>query len=108
MATITQQEPVLTESYELADSSKRTQAPAPVSASDLEPSGPPEEKLDTATLLKLIAAGFGFFVSGVNDGSVGPLLPYMLRDYKISTAVVSIMYVCISTTLLPAVGIETI
>ncbi|KAF6815640.1 Bypass of stop codon protein 6-like protein 5 [Colletotrichum plurivorum] len=89
MATITRQEPVLTESYELADSSKQTQAPP---ALDSESQGPPEEKLDTATLLKLIAAGFGFFVSGVNDGSVGPLLPYMLRDYNISTAVVSIIY----------------
>ncbi|KAJ0276505.1 hypothetical protein COL940_008234 [Colletotrichum noveboracense] len=51
-----------------------------------------EGKLDNQTLLKLIAAGFAFFVSGVNDGSVGPLLPYMIRDYNISTAVVSIIY----------------
>ncbi|KAI8200070.1 Bypass of stop codon protein 6 [Colletotrichum sp. SAR 10_77] len=87
MATITQQEPVVTESYELADSSKQTPA-----VDDAPPQPPDEGKLDNQTLLKLIAAGFAFFVSGVNDGSVGPLLPYMIRDYNISTAVVSIIY----------------
>ncbi|KAJ3947594.1 hypothetical protein N0V92_013202 [Colletotrichum tropicale] len=87
MATITQQEPVITESYELADSSK--QIPA---VDDAPPQPSDEGKLDNQTLLKLIAAGFAFFVSGVNDGSVGPLLPYMIRDYNISTAVVSIIY----------------
>lgn len=88
MATITQQEPVVTESYELADSSKQTPA-----VDDAPPQPSDEGKLDNQTLLKLIAAGFAFFVSGVNDGSVGPLLPYMIRDYNISTAVVSIMFV---------------
>lgn len=86
MATISQQEQELTESYELADASKQT----PVL--DYTPTEPPrEQKIDKATLLKLIASGFGFFISGVNDGSVGPLLPYMIQDYNINTAVVSIM-----------------
>ncbi|KAF3799735.1 Bypass of stop codon protein 6 [Colletotrichum gloeosporioides] len=87
MATITQQEPVVTESFELADSPKHTPA-----VDDAPPEPTEEGKLDNQTLLKLIAAGFAFFVSGVNDGSVGPLLPYMIRDYNISTAVVSIIY----------------
>ncbi|KAL0935608.1 glucose and galactose transporter [Colletotrichum truncatum] len=88
MATITQQEQVLTESYELGGSSKQTPILEDASREEtLE-----KEKLDTATLFKLVAAGFAFFVSGINDGSVGPLLPYMLRDYDISTAVVSIIY----------------
>lgn len=91
MATITQQEHALTESYELADVSK--QAPsrdAPEPATNPEPGD--EDGLDKRTLLKLVAAGFSFFMSGVNDGSVGSLLPYMIRDYNISTAVVSIVY----------------
>ncbi|KDN70984.1 putative glucose and galactose transporter [Colletotrichum sublineola] len=49
-------------------------------------------KLEITALLKLIAAGFSFFISGINDGSVGPLLPYMIRDYDITTAVVSLVY----------------
>ncbi|OLN85437.1 Bypass of stop codon protein 6-like protein 5 [Colletotrichum chlorophyti] len=91
MATLTQQEHAQTESYELAEVSKPCHPHG-----NLESSAPPESdkegKLDTATLVKLIAAGFSFFISGVNDGSVGPLLPYMIRDYNISTAVVSIVY----------------
>ncbi|GJD03206.1 glucose and galactose transporter [Colletotrichum higginsianum] len=91
MATITQQEPALTESYELADASKRAPSrDAPEPATHPEPCD--EDGLDRRTLLKLVAAGFSFFMSGVNDGSVGPLLPYMIRDYNISTAVVSIVY----------------
>ncbi|WYZ36137.1 hypothetical protein EsH8_XI_000020 [Colletotrichum jinshuiense] len=87
MATISQQEQELTESYKLADASKQT--PVLVyTPTEL----PREQKIDKATLLKLIAAGFGFFISGVNDGSVGPLLPYMIQDYNINTAVVSIIY----------------
>ncbi|TEA10612.1 Bypass of stop codon protein 6 [Colletotrichum sidae] len=85
MATITQQQPPLTETYELNDSTKQPPVVEP-------PSEPVNEKIGRAALLKLIAAGFAFFVSGVNDGSVGPLLPYMIRDYNISTAVVSIIY----------------
>ncbi|TDZ48357.1 Bypass of stop codon protein 6 [Colletotrichum trifolii] len=85
MATITQQQPPLTETYELNDSTKQPPVVEP-------PSEPANEKIGRAALLKLIAAGFAFFVSGVNDGSVGPLLPYMIRDYNISTAVVSIIY----------------
>ncbi|KZL66635.1 glucose and galactose transporter [Colletotrichum tofieldiae] len=91
MTTITQQAHDLTDSHELAEVS--TQIP---SRDAPKPTSPPEpdndDKLDKATLLKLIAAGFAFFISGVNDGSVGPLLPYMIRDYNISTAVVSIVY----------------
>ncbi|KAJ0165998.1 Tryptophan 2-halogenase [Colletotrichum tanaceti] len=93
MATITQQEHALTESYELADASKQgpSRDDVPEPATRLPEAGE-EEGLDKRTLLKLVAAGFSFFISGVNDGSVGPLLPYMIRDYDISTAVVSIVY----------------
>ncbi|EFY96735.2 Major facilitator superfamily domain, general substrate transporter [Metarhizium robertsii ARSEF 23] len=42
-----------------------------------------------AATLKLISVGFSFFVAGVNDGSTGALLPYVIREYGISTAIVS-------------------
>lgn len=48
--------------------------------------------LDRATLLKLIAAGYSFFCAGVNDGSLGPLIPYLLRTYNISTNLVAVVY----------------
>lgn len=50
------------------------------------------QKLDKPTLLKLISAGFSFFVAGVNDGSIGALIPYVIRSYGITTAVVSSLY----------------
>ena len=43
--------------------------------------------------LKLIASGFSFFVAGVNDGSLGSLLPYVLQSYHVSTGLVVVMYV---------------
>jgi hypothetical protein len=49
----------------------------------------PGTRLDGGTLLKVLSAGFSFFVAGVNDGSIGALLPYVLREYDVSTAVVT-------------------
>ncbi|KAF2725412.1 MFS general substrate transporter [Polychaeton citri CBS 116435] len=43
-------------------------------------------------LLKLISAALCFFNAGVNDGSLGALVPYLLRSYDISTAYISITY----------------
>ena len=48
-------------------------------------------KRDFKTYLRLISVGFSFFVAGVNDGSIGALLPYIIRDYSITTAIVSAM-----------------
>lgn len=38
---------------------------------------------------KLLSVGFSFFVAGINDGSIGALLPYVIREYNINTAIVS-------------------
>lgn len=64
-----------------------TETPAEEAASPTPPPG-----LDGATKLKLMAAGFSFFVSGTNDGSIGALIPYVLRDHDLTTAVASIVY----------------
>ena len=52
---------------------------------------PTSEKFDRATLMRLMSAGFCFFVAGVNDGSAGPLIPYFMRQYGINTTTVSAM-----------------
>ena len=43
--------------------------------------------------VKLFSAGFSFFVAGTNDGSMGALLPYMLKYYDIDTSFIALMYV---------------
>ncbi|KAH7305840.1 major facilitator superfamily domain-containing protein [Stachybotrys elegans] len=48
--------------------------------------------MDRATVLRLMSAAFSFFVAGVSDGSIGALIPYMLREYNISEAIVSSIY----------------
>jgi hypothetical protein len=55
---------------------------APIDAVDREPSTP---------IFKLGVAGFSFFCAGVNDGTLGPLIPYMLSTFKIGTGEISIM-----------------
>ncbi|KAK9855277.1 uncharacterized protein MYU51_002661 [Penicillium brevicompactum] len=42
--------------------------------------------------LKIFSAGISFFVAGVNDGSLGSIIPYILQTYAISTNMVSILY----------------
>ena len=50
-----------------------------------EPNDGPDKKI----LVKYISAGFSFFVAGVNDGSLGVLIPHVINYYGISTAIVS-------------------
>lgn len=71
------------ESFDLAED--RLTDPAP----DTEDHG---HKLDRKMYLKLFSAGFSFFVAGVSDGSIGALIPYIIREYSISTAIVSAVY----------------
>jgi fucose permease len=40
-------------------------------------------------LFQLISCGVSFFVAGVNDGSLGALLPYIIRSYGLTTAIAS-------------------
>ncbi|KAI2643681.1 MFS general substrate transporter [Xylaria nigripes] len=41
---------------------------------------------------KLIVAGFSFFCAGVGDGTLGPLIPYILSSFRIGTGEVAIIY----------------
>ncbi|KAH7152705.1 major facilitator superfamily domain-containing protein [Dactylonectria macrodidyma] len=91
MATTTQLEPgIVSETYELES---RTLNPLPKNDEQPEPqSNPTDSKMSRATYLKIVSAGFSFFVAGVNDGSIGALVPYVIRDYGITTAIVSSVY----------------
>ncbi|KAI6778679.1 Bypass of stop codon protein-like protein [Emericellopsis cladophorae] len=48
--------------------------------------------LDQRTLLKVASASFSFFCAGVNDGSTGAIIPHVIRDYNVNTAIVSSIY----------------
>jgi hypothetical protein len=50
---------------------------------------------DWKLLFQLISCGVSFFVAGVNDGSLGALLPYIIRSSGLTTAIassVSVLY----------------
>lgn len=51
-----------------------------------------EGPLTTPVIIKLISCAFAFFIAGVNDGSIGALIPYMLRFYDIGTGSVTATY----------------
>ncbi|KFY19682.1 hypothetical protein V491_04288, partial [Pseudogymnoascus sp. VKM F-3775] len=63
--------------------------------SDPEANNVAEEAPLTPLLkLKLTSAAFAFFTAGINDGSLGALVPYILRTYGIATGSVAILYAC--------------
>ncbi|KAM0813483.1 putative Major facilitator superfamily (MFS) profile domain-containing protein [Seiridium cardinale] len=76
-----------------------TRLPLQPDQRDTEASVPPggapddavEAELDTP-FSKLLVAGFSFFCAGVNDGTLGPLIPYMLSAFGIGTGDVAIIY----------------
>jgi len=79
----------LQERHQQADRSIDHEAPPiiPEHAVETEPTSPPPKQL-----LKLLSAGFSFFVAGANDGCLGSLVPYMLTTYSIPPSLISILY----------------
>ncbi|KAJ5561841.1 Major facilitator superfamily domain general substrate transporter [Penicillium sp. DV-2018c] len=41
---------------------------------------------------KVISAALSFFVAGISDGSLGSLIPYVIRTYNIGTDMVAVVY----------------
>lgn len=84
-----------TEQYELESHRLSSPTSWAQQTSDPEPPRPEEARSgggrDTATMLKVVSASFSFFVAGVNDGSVGAIIPYVIREYNVNTAIVSSM-----------------
>ncbi|OJJ08126.1 hypothetical protein ASPVEDRAFT_155847 [Aspergillus versicolor CBS 583.65] len=52
----------------------------------------PEAPAPRLLLVKLASSGFTFFVAGINDGSLGALIPHIRNEYGIDTNMVSIVY----------------
>ncbi|KAJ0117815.1 MFS general substrate transporter [Diaporthe amygdali] len=44
--------------------------------------------------LKIFGVGFSFFCAGINDSTLGPLIPYLLTSFSIGTGEVAILYAC--------------
>lgn len=91
MATVT-----LTEQHEVTELPQQTHGAGPkydqpASPQTRDTQEVKQGKFSKGTYLKLISVGFSFFVAGVNDGSIGALLPYVIREYHINTAIVSSM-----------------
>ncbi|KAJ9662802.1 hypothetical protein H2198_001254 [Neophaeococcomyces mojaviensis] len=73
-----------------------------ITAIDLEPLSDQidagQETLDNEpptsyrVLIKLGSAGLSFFCAGMNDGSLGALIPYVIRSYSVNTDLVSVVY----------------
>ena len=94
MATTTTQTDTI-EFHELSSpapwaQTQQTDHQASQPAEPTEPTGNQSSgKLDRRTLLKVASASFSFFVAGVNDGSVGAIIPHVIREYNVNTDIVS-------------------
>lgn len=79
---------------ELDSNSVRDSKQGGVVASEAQVEAPPKDAPMKNLHLKLFSSGFSFFVAGTNDGSMGALLPYILRSYHIGTGLVALLYLC--------------
>ncbi|KAM0449532.1 hypothetical protein ACHAO4_007553 [Trichoderma viride] len=59
---------------------------------ETQPEEGPDEGVDKLAYLRLSSISLAFFVAGTNDGSIGALIPYVIREYNVSTAIVSSVY----------------
>jgi hypothetical protein len=81
-----------------AQSFPMTALPSQDRAKDTEasPAERPQEPViinrePSTPFLKLLTAGFSFFCAGVNDGTLGPFIPYIISSFHIGTGDVAIM-----------------
>jgi hypothetical protein len=70
------------------DHSASNSVQTPDQSLDIEPLTPTE-----VPYVRIFSVCFCFFIGGVNIGSLGAVIPYMIRDYNVSTAVVSSVFV---------------
>lgn len=89
MSTQTQTETIV---LQTRGSSTQTREPEPDILQDSEPNQPQTKWLYP----KIFSAGVSFFVAGVNDGSLGSLIPYIIRSYDIGTNMVAVLSVQVS------------
>jgi len=55
----------------------------------VDTSGEPNRRLDLQTKLKIASCAGCFLVAGLNDGSLGALLPYVIRTHGLTTTIAS-------------------
>ncbi|EJU01334.1 MFS general substrate transporter [Dacryopinax primogenitus] len=83
-------------SIRLVASEPAVPTPATATATATAVSEPPGSGDDSLTArqasLKLLSCCVCFLVAGLNDGSLGALLPYLIGTYNISPSLVGIMY----------------
>lgn len=53
----------------------------------------PDTSQPKASSFQILSAGISFFVAGTNDGSLGSLIPYVMRSYGINANMISILCV---------------
>lgn len=41
--------------------------------------------------LKIFSVGFSFFCAGINDSTLGPVIPYLLKSFSIGTGMVAVL-----------------
>lgn len=65
------------------------------SSGNNDPSPGAEEEQGMSNLVKfrLVSCCLCFATAGVNDSSLGPLIPYLMKHYGISTGFVAIVYI---------------
>ncbi|KAK8047791.1 MFS general substrate transporter [Apiospora saccharicola] len=49
-------------------------------------------QISATPYFKLLVAGFSFLCAGVNDGTLGPLIPHIIDTFRIGTGEVAIIY----------------
>ncbi|KAI1468435.1 MFS general substrate transporter [Daldinia caldariorum] len=78
-----------------APAAKDAEASTPVRAeggdSPAEEAGVVRSEPETP-FAKLIVAGYSFFCAGVNDGTLGPLIPYIISSFRVGTGEIAIIY----------------
>ncbi|KFY35218.1 hypothetical protein V494_06107 [Pseudogymnoascus sp. VKM F-4513 (FW-928)] len=79
--------------YPMTDLPK-SNAPNTLTDPEANNSEPEDSPLSSFVKLKLSSAAFAFFTAGVNDGSLGALVPYILRTYDIATGSIAILFAC--------------
>ncbi|KAI1191965.1 major facilitator superfamily domain-containing protein [Nemania serpens] len=81
------------QSYQLSELNDQPIVQGPESS--IEQQQPVSEVVDrqpATPVLKLLVAGYSFFCAGISDGTLGPLIPYILSSFHIGTGEIAIIY----------------
>ncbi|KAF2972695.1 hypothetical protein GQX73_g1009 [Xylaria multiplex] len=81
------------QSYPLTELNREPKVEDPEQSSEQQlPESEAIDREPATPFLKLIVAGYSFFCAGVSDGTLGPLIPYILSSFHIGTGEIAIIY----------------